>query len=188
VNLLQIKQLTNIATKSEIKHIGIVQDLVARYSLDDTNLTTEANVSVIDVNNTTVTQDSNVTDSTVMGVYKIQAIQDLYNTLYSLGQTNQESALKIGCMVEVTDINDLDTYIADANLSENNATDIVAAFEVLRNGSYNHYWAFDKGLKNLGIENGCYYEGDELLTNKESIYPRKEEDTNKQKGKFHTSY
>ena len=168
---IQIKQLFNIASKSEIKHIEIVKDIVARYALDDTNLTVDINKSVIDINNTTLTKDSNITDIEVMGVYKIEAIQNLYNILYDLGKTNTESALKVGCMVEVTDINDLDKYIADANSSENNATDIVEAFKILRNGSYNHYWSFDKGLKNLGIQNGCYYEGDTLLTNKEGVYP-----------------
>jgi len=28
-------------------------------------------------------------------------------------------------------------------------------FNFLRDGSYKHYWAFDKGLKNMGIDNGC---------------------------------
>ncbi len=38
---------------------------------------------------------------------------------------------------------------------------------------YNHYWAFDKGLKNLGIESGCYVEGDTLLgEDKTDIYPQ----------------
>ncbi len=28
-------------------------------------------------------------------------------------------------------------------------------FTVLRDASYNHYWAFDKGLKDLGVSDGC---------------------------------
>jgi len=120
------------------------------------------------------------------GVYDIQAIQDLYDALYALGQNSQEDALKVGCMVEVTDIDDLDKYITQAQ--ESNATDIEAAFNTLRNGSYNHYWAFDKALKNIGVTNGCYYEGDTLLTNKEGIYPQNESGQNgqgngKQKGR-----
>ena len=47
----------------------------------------------------------------------------------------------------------LDEYTNTAQ--ESNATDIVEAFKVLRAGSYNHYKAFDKGLKNMGIEDGC---------------------------------
>jgi hypothetical protein len=84
-------------------------------------------------------------------------------------------------MVEVTDVEDLDKYIVQAAAS--NAEDIVAGFEVLRNGSYNHYWAFDKGLKNAGIVNGCFVENDPLLTNKEGIYPVNEnEEESKGKG------
>ena len=37
-----------------------------------------------------------------------------------------------------------------------NVTDIVTMFNFLRDGSYNHYWLFDKGLKNKGVADGCY--------------------------------
>ena len=167
---MEIKQLYNIATNSESKHISIVQSLVQRYDLNASDFT--------DVNETVV-NDNNLSESNMpRGVYDIQAIQDLYDSLYALGQNSQEDALKVGCMVEVTDIDDLDKYITQAQ--DANATDIEAAFNTLRNGSYNHYWAFDKALKNIGVTNGCYYEGDELLTNKEGIYPQNE---NGQKGR-----
>ena len=161
-NNIEIKQFTNIANKSEIKHIGIIKDLVARYNING------ADLNITDVNSSTLTMDSNIT--TVAGIYDIQKIQDLYNTLISLGETSNEASLKVGCMVEVTDVNDLDEYIIQAE--DSNATDVVAAFNVLRDGSYKHYWAFDKGLKNLGITNGCYYNGDNLLTNKDGVYPQ----------------
>jgi Uncharacterized protein domain (DUF2202). len=65
------------------------------------------------------------------------------------GVASKQAALEVGCMVEVVDVDDLDRYIEQAKAS--NATDIVDAFsDVLRQGSYNHYWAFDKGLKNNG--------------------------------------
>ena len=160
----EIKQFTNIATKSESKHISIVQDLVKRYDLNVSDFT---NVDE------TIVSDNNMSASNMpSGVYDISAIQDLYDDLLALGKSSQESALKVGCMVEVTDINDLDTYVTQAE--DANATDIKAAFENLRNGSYNHYWAFDKALKNIGVTNGCYYESDELLTNKNDIYPQNE--------------
>jgi hypothetical protein len=57
------------------------------------------------------------------------------------------------CMDEVTDINDLDNYIKMAQDSK--ADDVIQSFEILRDGSYSHYWAFDKGLKNIGISDGC---------------------------------
>ena len=161
-NAIEIKQLTNIATKSEIKHVGIVQDVVQRYNLQATDLS--------DVNETQAPGNSVAFEDMQSGVYDIEAIQSLYNTIYDLGIQSQTDALKVGCMVEVVDINDLDEYVALA--TDSNATDVLAAFEVLRDGSYNHYWAFDKGLKNLGVTDGCYFEGDALLgENREGIYP-----------------
>ena len=163
-NGIEIKQLYNIATRAESKHIAIVQSLVQRYDLNASDFT--------DVNETVV-NDNNLSETNMpRGVYDIQKIQDLYDSLYALGQNSQEDALKVGCMVEVTDIDDLDKYITQAQ--ESNATDVEAAFNTLRDGSYNHYWAFDKALKNIGVTNGCYYKNDTLLTNKEGIYPQNE--------------
>ena len=145
----QIKQLTNIATRSESKHIGIVQSLVHRYNLTANDVTNVSNpVDGIDESNVTVDDVKQQ-----MGVYDIPAIQNLYDALYAKGKSSPQDALEVGCMVEVTDINDLNEYITYAN--ESNATDVVEAFKVLRNGSYNHYWAFDKGLKNMGVTAGC---------------------------------
>jgi hypothetical protein len=56
-------------------------------------------------------------------------------------------------MVEVTDINDLNEYLELAQ--GDGATDIVNAFTSLRNASYNHYWSFDRALKNIGVTDGC---------------------------------
>lgn len=159
-NDIEIKQLKNIATKSESKHISIVQSIVQKYNLNENDLT--------DV--TTPVAENNVSlESMPSGKYDIEKIQTLYNTLYELGIDSKESALKVGCMVEVTDINDLDKYITLAQ--DSNATDILEAFKVLRDGSYKHYWAFDKGLKNLGVNDGCYYKDDLLLVNKDGVYP-----------------
>ena len=163
-NGTQINQLQNIASRSEKKHVEIVQSLVQKYNLGEENLT---NVSTAVADNTVAFEDM------PRGEYDIPAIQELYNALYAIGVDSTIDALKVGCMVEVTDINDLDEYIALAEASS--ATDVKEAFEVLRNGSYNHYWAFDKGLKAQGITNGCYIEGDALLgENKEGIYPQNE--------------
>jgi hypothetical protein len=53
----------------------------------------------------------------------------------------------------VVDVTDLDRDITIAQ--SENATDIVTVFNYLRDGSYNHYWAFDSGLKNKGVSAGC---------------------------------
>jgi len=141
-NGTEIKQLNNIAENSESKHIQIVQSLVRKYDLDGSSLVANP-----------------VADSTVSkeempsGQYGIEAIQNLYDALYEKGVQSAQDALEVGCMVEVTDINDLNEDIA---LAESiGAQDVIDAYNILRNGSYNHYWAFDKGLKNMGVETGC---------------------------------
>jgi hypothetical protein len=159
----EIKQFKNISEKSEIKHIGIVQDIVKKYKLtatDMTNVEESLNLQNVEINDMP------------SGKYDVPAIQSLYDTLYAKGIVSKTEALMVGCMVEVTDVNDLDKYITMAETSK--ATDIVDAFNVLRKGSYNHYWAFDKGLKKAGVTNGCFVEGDALLTNKEGVYPTNE--------------
>ena len=141
-NDIEIKQLFNIAQNAELKHIAIVQDLVIKYNLNGAEL----------VENPVA--DSSVTQEEMpSGEYGIPAIQDLYDTLYEKGTFSQQDALEVGCMVEVTDINDLDADIALAEAS--GATDVVDAFNILRDGSYSHYWSFDAGLVNLGITDGC---------------------------------
>jgi hypothetical protein len=143
-NATAIMQLQNIATRSEKTHVEIVQSLVRRYDLGEDNLT--------DVDNA-VADNTVAFEDMPRGQYDIPAIQDLYDALYAKGVTSVQDALEVGCMVEVTDINDLDAYLQTAQ--NDNAADVQAAFEVLRSGSYNHYWAFDTGLKNLGVTDGC---------------------------------
>ena len=160
-NGTEIKQFYNIATKSESKHISTVQDLVKRYNLGVADFT-NVDVNVVNSNNMSP-------NNMPSGVYDVPVIQDLYDRLYAMGQNSQEDALKVGCMVEVTDVNDLNGYIAQAQNA--NAKDVQAAFEFLREGSYNHYWAFDKGLKNIGVSDGCCSLGDAYC---HSEYPQNE--------------
>ena len=134
------QQLENIATKSEIKHIALVEDLVAWYDINITNL---ADYSI--------NYSQEELAAMPVGVYAIDAIQSLYNTLYAKGIQTPQDALEVGCMVEVTDINDLDE---DLRIAEENQA-IIDTFTILRDGSYKHYWAFDKGLKNVGVTDGC---------------------------------
>jgi len=133
-------QLYNIALKSEAYHIELVENLVKAYDLNITNL--------VDY-----TQNYSEAELKAMpaGTYGVTAIQDLYNTLYNNGAASVQASLEVGCMVEVTDIDDLDKYIIDAK--ENQA--LIDTFNLLKDGSYSHYWAFDRALKNLGITDGC---------------------------------
>jgi len=122
-----VQQLYRIATNSETRHISAVESLARKYGVPIT--------------------------AQRVGHYKNRHIQELFNTLYKKGIRSTKDALEVGCMVEVTDINDLNKYIYQAQKA--GASDVVQTYEFLRRGSYNHYWAFDRGLKSIGVSNGC---------------------------------
>lgn len=154
-----IRQFKNIAERSESRHIAIVQDLVKRYNLGASDLTNVENP----------TADNTVAQAEMpAGQYDVPAIQELYDTLYAKGIQSRQDALEVGCMVEVTDVDDLDKYITYAE--DANATDVLEGFKILRDGSYKHYWAFDKGLKNMGVAEGCAVLGDAYAKTQEE-YP-----------------
>jgi len=123
-----------------------VQGLVQKYKFNDDVDFTNVDLPTLEYM-TIAVEDMNA------GTYDISEIQKLYDDLVSQGSTSGIEALKVGCIIEVVDVNDLDR---DIELAEKeNATDIVTVFNFLRDGSYNHYWAFDNGLKNKGISDGC---------------------------------
>lgn len=131
--------LYNIATNSEVKHIEAVNDLAVAYDLNMTKYPdTEIPYSI-----------SGITS----GVYPIERIQELYSLLYEKGIQSEKDAVEVGCIVEVIDVEDLDEAIALAE--GDNASDVLSVFNFLQKGSYTHYWAFDKSLKNMGVTDGC---------------------------------
>jgi len=155
-----IRQFENIATNSETKHIETVRALVNKYNISSDDLT------ILD--RAPVASSSTPQSSLPSGKYDISSIQNLYNDLITKGRRSVQDALEVGCMVEVTDINDLNPKIDNAMSS--GAKDLEDAFRFLRDGSYNHYWAFDKGLKNIGVEAGCCSLGDSWCHEE---YPKK---------------
>ena len=156
----EIKQLYNISSGSEVKHIETVRDLVNKYNIKPEDLTVLDSAPVA----SSTTDQSDLPDDK----YGVAHIQTLYNDLMAKGESSVQDALEVGCMIEVTDINDLNPKIQNA--IDSGAKDLEDAFSFLRDGSYNHYWAFDKGLKNLGIDDGCCSLGDEWCHNE---YPKK---------------
>ncbi len=137
-------QFAKIAENSETTHMATVQLLAKKYALtheDFTNIDTLPSTN--EINSSYI----------IKGEYEIAELQKLYDALIVKGQDSEQDALEAGCMVEVTDINDLNTDIALAE--DANASDVVVAFNFLRDGSYSHYWSFDRGLKNLGVTDGC---------------------------------
>ncbi|MEA3522054.1 MAG: DUF2202 domain-containing protein [Campylobacterota bacterium] len=148
-------QFVNIATKSEIVHMNLVKDLVEKYDINITNLA-----------DFTVNYSKDELLSMPVGKYAVPAVQSLYDTLYAKGIMSKKDALEVACMVEVTDVNDLDEYIEVAG----DAQDLVETFKILRDGSYKHYWAFDGALKMIGVSNGCCVLGEDFCKT-EQEYP-----------------
>ncbi|WP_457596256.1 DUF2202 domain-containing protein [Hydrogenimonas sp.] len=144
----------NIATRSETTHEAAVQALVEKYDLNITNL--------VDY---TVAYSQEELEALQPGEYAVPEVQELYDTLYAKGQQSLQDALEVGCMVEVTDVEDLDRDIETAQGAE----DLVLVYGFLRSGSYNHYWAFDRALKNMGVAEGCCVLGDEYCKTPEEF-------------------
>jgi len=134
-----VQQLQKIAENAEAKHIDAVNELAIKYDLNMTQYPdTDVPYSIEGISS---------------GVYPVEHVQYLYDLLYNKGIQSQKDALEVGCMVEVVDIDDLDKYILQAEAA--NAADVLTVFNFLRDGSYAHYWAFDGGLKNMGVTDGC---------------------------------
>jgi hypothetical protein len=138
-----VQQLSKIASKAEGRHIDAVKDLAQRYGV--------------------------ATPYQQAGQYATAHIQSLYNQLYAKGIRSQKDALEVGCMVEVIDVDDLNNYIDEAQRA--NAQDVLQTYNFLRKGSYNHYWAFDKGLQQIGVSDGCCSLGQKYC---HPEYPKKE--------------
>jgi len=147
--------LYNIATNAETRHESMVENLAKVYDVNITNL-----------KNYGTHFDETALEKYSSGKFFIPKVQETYNALYEKGSQSLTDALQVGCMVEVTDIDDLDKYLEIVK----DKPDIVNVFESLRNGSYNHYWAFDEALKNLGISDGCCSAGEEYCKTSEE-YP-----------------
>ncbi len=149
------RALENIAANSETQHEATMQSFAQKYDVNVFNLTDYSGG-----------YDEAGMNALAAGEYTIPAIKSLYDTLYAKGSQSAQDALEVGCMVEVTDINDLNERIAEAS----DVPDLVQAFEFLRNGSYNHYWAFDSALKGMGVSEGCCVLGSEYCKTPEE-YP-----------------
>ncbi len=156
--LYPTQQFYNIATRSETRHEASVEEVVQRYDINITNL-----------QDYTVNYSEEELRALPAGSYAIEGIQNLYDALYAKGSQSKTDALQVGCMVEVTDIDDLNRFIDTAR--EVNATDLVDVFTNLRAGSYNHYWAFDAALKASGVSEGCASAGEEYAKTPEE-YPQ----------------
>ncbi len=104
---------------SEQRHIDAAQRLCEKYSID---------ISAVD-------EDQ-------VGNFVLPVLQDLYDTCIGLGEESLLDALRVGELVEVTDIKDLDHAINDLNMPD----DVIRVYENLREGSYNHLEVFQSAI------------------------------------------
>lgn len=80
------------------------------------------------------------------GQFEDPALQALYDKLVALGSVSEIEALKVGALIEETDIRDIDEKKA---ITDN--ADIVKVYDQLLCGSGNHLRAFNKQLLSRGV-------------------------------------
>ena len=106
--------------KSEQRHIDAARGLCEKYG-----------VSVEGV------------DEGSVGNFVLPVLQDLYDTCVAMGEESLLDALKVGELIEVTDIKDLDHVINDMGMP----SDVISVYENLKEGSYNHLDAFQTAIE-----------------------------------------
>ena len=105
------KVFINIA-KAEQSHMDAVKSILEKYELD-------------------IASDE-------AGVFELEELQKLYDDLVAMGSVSYDEAIKVGVLVEETDIKDLEELIIDA------PEDIKVIYQNLLDGSYKHLDAFNK--------------------------------------------
>lgn len=114
------KIFTNIATNGEQTHINSIKSMIDKYAVSTAGYTEPARE----------------------GVFVNQDLQALYNTLVARGNVSVTEAYKVGQLIEITDIADLDKRLLPTDLP----ADIRTVYEALRKGSENHLAAFNNQL------------------------------------------
>ena len=77
-----------------------------------------------------------------VGNFVLPELQDMYNDLVARGEESLMDALKVGELIEVTDIKDLEEAI---EMFEG-VNDVVNVFSNLKEGSINHLEAFQRAI------------------------------------------
>ncbi len=80
------------------------------------------------------------------GEFTDPALQTLYNTLVAMGQVSKIEGVKVGALIEETDIRDI-----NEKKSVTDEADILKVYTSLLCGSRNHLRAFDGRLDALGV-------------------------------------
>jgi hypothetical protein len=98
---------------SEQNHIESAQKLCEKYGVD----TSYVNLDMV-------------------GYFELPVLQELYDTCVAQGRQSLLDALRVGELIEITDIEDLE------NAAEGMPADVVRTYENLKEGSLNHLEAF----------------------------------------------
>ncbi|WP_158089233.1 DUF2202 domain-containing protein [Magnetofaba australis] len=109
-------------TRSEQRHVDAVGRQIQRYGVPDPM------------------------NPDIPGQFKDPRLADLYKKLIARGDRSIESALRVGGVIEETDIRDLDNAIAQTRQPE-----IVRVYTLIQRGSFNHLRAFVHGLELRGV-------------------------------------
>jgi len=80
------------------------------------------------------------------GVFEDPALQALYDTLIAMGSASQIAALKVGALIEETDIRDI-----NARKAVTDEADILTVYNSLLCGSQDHLRAFNSQLLARGV-------------------------------------
>ena len=91
--------------------------------------------------------------ATAQNNYAIKSIQDAYKSLSQKGKKSLNNALQAACMLETSNIDELERFIEIANTPYNR--DLTPLFKRLQKQSYQHHWELDNTLKKQGIVQGC---------------------------------
>ncbi|GIU00220.1 hypothetical protein TSL6_07260 [Sulfurovum sp. TSL6] len=85
--------------------------------------------------------DTSEVDEDAVGSFVLPVLQELYDTCVGEGETSLLDALKIGELIEYTDIEDLE------HAAEGMPEDVVSVFESLKEGSLSHLDAFQTAIE-----------------------------------------
>lgn len=106
---------------SEQRHMDAAEELCINYGID---------ISMVD--------ESEID----YGVFHVDYLQDLYETAIGLGESELVEALKVGKLVEETDIGTLTESIEEMDMPD----DIIRTYEILREGSYSHLESYEAAI------------------------------------------
>ena len=106
---------------SEQRHMDAAQQLCINYGID---------ISMIDES------------ESACGEFYVDYLQELYETCINLGESELVEALKVGKLIEETDIGTLTESIESMDMPD----DIIRTYEILREGSYNHLESYEAAI------------------------------------------